>query len=92
MVLESGFRPAQALCSLFYVPSLSRKAVLYVLLAVLCYPCRYGIVYPSSRLCGSIFVYKSGPYVYMVVCVVYAYNLTPGPLVLQSHALLTKLN
>ena len=65
-----------ALCSLLYVPSLSRKAVLYVLLAVLCYPYGYGIVYLSSHLCGSIFVYKSGPYVYMVVCVVYAYNLT----------------
>ena len=43
--------------SLLYVASLSRKAVLIVLLAVLCCACGYGIVYPSSSLCGSIFVY-----------------------------------
>ena len=48
---------ALALRSLLYVPSLSRKAVLSVLLAVLCYACRYGIVCPSSGLCGSIFIY-----------------------------------
>ena len=48
---------ALALCSLLYIPSLSRKAVLSVLLAVLCYACGYGIVCPSSGLCGSIFIY-----------------------------------
>ena len=48
---------ALALHSLLYVLSLSRKAVLSVLLAVLCYACRYGIVCPSSGLCGSIFIY-----------------------------------
>ena len=48
---------ALALRSLLYVPSLSRKAVLSVLLAVLCYACGYGIVCPSSGLCGYIFIY-----------------------------------
>ena len=46
-----------ALRSLLYVASLSRKAVLSVLLAMLCYACGYGIVYPSSGLCRSIFIY-----------------------------------
>ena len=45
---------ALAFHSLLYVASLSRKAVLSVLLAVLCYACRYGIVYPSS---GFMWVY-----------------------------------
>ena len=48
---------ALALCSLLYVPSLSRKAVLSVLLAMLCYARGYGIVCPSSGLCRSIFIY-----------------------------------
>ena len=48
---------ALALRSLLYVPSLSRKAVLSVLLAMLCYACGYGIVCPFSGLCGSIFIY-----------------------------------
>ena len=48
---------ALALRSLLYVASLSCKAVLSVLLAVLCYACTYGIVYPSSGLCGSIVIY-----------------------------------
>ena len=48
---------ALALHSLLYVPSLSRKAVLSVLLAMLCYACGYGIVCLSSGLCGSIFIY-----------------------------------
>ena len=48
---------ALALRSLLYIASLSRKAVLSILLAVLCYACGYGIVYPSSGLCGSIFIY-----------------------------------
>ena len=39
---------ALALCSLLYVASLSRKAVLSALLAMLCCACRYGIVCPSS--------------------------------------------
>ena len=46
-----------ALLSLLYVVSLSRKVVLSVLRAVLRYACGYGIVYPSSGLCGSIFIY-----------------------------------
>ena len=46
-----------ALHSLLYVVSLSRKAGLSVLLAVLCYACGYGIICPSSGLCGSIFIY-----------------------------------
>ena len=54
-----------ALRSLLYVASLSRKVVLSVLLAVLCYACRYGIVYPSSGLCGPIFIsYKRALRVY----------------------------
>ena len=48
---------ALALRSLLYVPSLSCKVVLSVLLAMLCYACGYGIVCPSSGLCGSIFIY-----------------------------------
>ena len=48
---------ALALHSLLYVPFLSRKVVLSVLIAMLCYACRYGIVCPSSGLCGSIFIY-----------------------------------
>ena len=48
---------ALALRSLLYVQFLSRKAVLSVLQAVLCYACGYGIVCPSSCLCGSIFIY-----------------------------------
>ena len=48
---------ALALLSLLYVPSLSRKAVLSVLLAVLCYACGYDIACPPSGLCGSIFIY-----------------------------------
>ena len=37
-------------------PYLVRR-VLSVLLAVLCYACGYGIIYPSSGLCGPIFIY-----------------------------------
>ena len=48
---------ALALHSLLYILSLSHKVVLSVLLAVLCYACGYGIVCPSSGLCGSIFIY-----------------------------------
>ena len=48
---------ALALRSLLYIVSLSRKAVLSVLLAMLCYACGYGIVCPSSGLCGSILIY-----------------------------------
>ena len=48
---------ALALRCLLYVRSLSHKVVLSVLLAVLCYACGYGIVCPSSGLCGSIFIY-----------------------------------
>ena len=48
---------ALALHSLLYIPSLSHKVVLSVLLAMLCYACGYGIVCPSSGLCGSIFIY-----------------------------------
>ena len=60
-VLFKGFHSplllALALGSLLYILSLSRKVVLSVLLAVLCYACGYGIVCPSSGLCGSIFIY-----------------------------------
>ena len=67
---------ALALCSLLYIPSLSCKAVLRIFLAVLCYACRYGIVCPSSGLCGSIFIYyKRALRIYG-----YAYNLTWGGL------------
>ena len=45
---------ALALRSLLYVASLSRKAVLSVLLAMLYYACGYGIVCPSS---GFVWVY-----------------------------------
>ena len=54
-----------ALRNLLYIVSLSCKAVLSVLLAMLCYACRYGIVYFSSGLCGSIFIcYKRALRVY----------------------------
>ena len=63
---------ALALRSLLYVPSLSHKAVLSILLAVLCYACGYGIVCLSSGLCGSIFIYyKQALRIYG-----YVYNLT----------------
>ena len=56
---------ALALHSLLYVLSLSRNAVLSVLLAVLCYACGYGIVCLSSGLCGSIFIdYKRALRIY----------------------------
>ena len=48
---------ALALHSLLYIPSLSSKAVLSILLAVLCYAYGYGIVCLSSGLCGPIFIY-----------------------------------
>ena len=52
LVLFKGSRSplslALALRSLLYAMFLSRKAVLSVLLAVLCYACGYGIVCPSS--------------------------------------------
>ena len=64
---------ALALRSLLYVPSLSSKAVLSVLLAMLCYACGYSIVCPSSGLCGSIFIYYKRA---IWLCVIYAYNLT----------------
>ena len=46
-----------ALRSLLHVPSLSCKAVLSAVLAVLCYDCGYGIVCPSFSICGSILIY-----------------------------------
>ena len=46
-----------ALCNLSYVPSLSCKAVLSAMLAVLCYVYWYGIVCPSISICRSIFIY-----------------------------------
>ena len=65
---------AFALHSLLYVSSLSRKAVLSVLLAVLCYACGYSIVCLSSGLYGSIFIYyKRALRIYG-----YAYNHTWG--------------
>ena len=65
-----------ALLNLLCVAALSRKAVLRVLLAVRCYYCGYGNVYPSSGLCGYIFIYyKAGLLVSGCMCT-YAYNLT----------------
>ena len=46
------------------------------MLAVLCYVCGYGIVCPSLVYAGLSLFIIGGRYVYMVVCVVYAYNLT----------------
>ena len=46
-----------ALRNLLYVPSLSCKAVLNAMLAVLSYVCGCGIVCPSISICGSIFIY-----------------------------------
>ena len=46
------------------------------MLAVLCYVCGYGIVCPSLVYVGLSLFIIGGRYVYMVVCVVYAYNLT----------------
>ena len=65
-----------ALRNLLYVPSLSHKAVFSAMLAVLCYVCGYGIVCPSLVYAGLSLFVIGRPYVYMVVCVVYAYNLT----------------
>ena len=47
------------------------------LLAVLCYACGYGIVYIRLLVYAGLSLFiKSRLYVYMVVCVVYVYNLT----------------
>ena len=43
--------------NLLYVPSLSCKAVLSVMVAVLCCVCGYGNVCPSFSICGPIFIY-----------------------------------
>ena len=45
------------------------------MLAVLCYVCGYGIVCPSLVYVGLSLFIMCGPYVNMVVGVVYAYNL-----------------
>ena len=60
--------------------SLSRKAVLSVLLAMLCYACGYGIVSPSSHLCGSIFIYYMRALRIWLYAYLYVYNLTWGGL------------
>ena len=66
--------------NLSYVPSLSFKAVLSRLVAVLYYVLR-------AWYCLSVLVYAGlslfiivGPYLYLVVCIIYAYNLTWGGL------------
>ena len=68
------------LCNLSYVLCLSFKAVLSHLAAVLYYVLRV-------RYCLSVLVYAGvslfiivGPYVCLVVCVIYAYNLAWGGL------------
>ena len=48
------------------------------MLAVLCCICGYGIVCPSLVYAGLSLFIMCGPYVNMVVCVVYAYNLAKG--------------
>ena len=67
--------------NLSYVPSLSFKAVLSRLVAVLYYVLR-------AWYCLSVLVYAGlslfiivGPYLYLVVCVIYAYNLTLARLI-----------
>ena len=45
-----------SVAGLLYIPSLSCKAVLSAMLAILCYVCGYGIVCPSIRICRSIFI------------------------------------
>ena len=55
--------------------ALSRKAVLRVLLAVRCYTCGYGIVYPSYGLYRSIFIIRQALRIYGCMRI-YAYNLT----------------
>ena len=67
---------ALALRSLLYVPSLSRKAVLSVLLAVLCYACGQALYVCLLVFVGLSLFIINGLYVYMVVWVVYVYNLT----------------
>ena len=64
--------------SLLYVLSLSCKAVLSAMLAVLCCICGYGIVCPSLVYAGLSLFIMCGLYVNMVVCIVYAYNLAWG--------------
>ena len=50
------------------------------MLAVLCCICGYGVVCPSLVYAGLSLFIMCGPYVNMVVCVVYAYNLAWGGL------------
>ena len=64
----------------YYVlrPYLIRR-VLRVLLAMQCYSCRYGIVYPSYGLYGSVVIYyKAGLTCIWLYAYLHAYNLTWG--------------
>ena len=65
-----------ALLSLLYVTSLSCKAVLRVLLAMLCYVADTALSVRLIVYAGLSLFILNGPYIYMFVCVVYAYNLT----------------
>ena len=58
---------ALALRSLLYVPSLSRKAVLSILLAMLCYACRYALYVCLLVYAGLSLFIINGLYVYMVM-------------------------
>ena len=69
-----------ALRSLLYMRPYLVRRYLNVLLAVLCYACRYGIVLSILVYAGLSLFIIGGLYVYVVVCVVYAYNLTWGGL------------
>ena len=60
--------------------ALSHKAVLKVLLAVLCCSCGYGIVCPSYGLYGSIFIYYKVGLRVSGFMHTYAYNFTWGGL------------
>ena len=74
---RSPLSSALVLRSLLYVMSLSCKAIHSALLAVLCCTCGYGIVCLFFYAGVSLFTIN-GLYVFMVVCVVYAYNLAWG--------------
>ena len=64
--------------NLSYVPSLSHQAVLSAMLAVLCLCLRVRHYLSVLVYAGLSLFIISGPYLYMVVCVLYAYNLTVG--------------
>ena len=58
------------------VPSLSCKVVLSAMLAMLCCVCGTAVSVRLLVYAGLSLFIIGGPYIYMVVCVLYVYNLT----------------